>query len=323
MVESVSNGADWLEFEAPVCECSVMESTVAHTARIRLDLGYDGSHFHGWAAQPNLRTVQGELEKTLSTILRHDVALTVAGRTDAGVHARHQVANFDTTKDVWERLPGRSGREPGEALRDRINSLLAREAGATLGAPRGYSDAVVHEAREISPDFDARFSATWRAYTYRIADGVTNWDPQRTDVLWLGQELDIETMNRAAKPLLGEHDFLAYCKPREGASTVRTLLDLSFERVDGVILGHAKADAFCHSQVRTLMGTLIEVGRGARNEDWPLARLEAKNRDGNVVVGPAHPLTLEAIGYPDESQYGAQAIAARRYRGTDCSDCDL
>lgn len=299
-----------------------MESTVAQQTRIRLDLSYDGSHSHGWATQPGLRTIQGELEAVASLVLRQPVSLTVAGRTDAGVHARRQVAHLDVATDVWEKLPGRTSKTSGEALIDRMNSLLARRAAEALGTPRGYSDVVVHRASVVPDDFDARFSATWRAYSYRIADGVAGWDPKRTDVLWLSHCLDIDAMNRAAQPLLGEHDFLSYCKPRDGASTVRTLLELRFERVDGVVIGYAKADAFCHSQVRTLMGTLLEVGRGVRGEDWPRERLAARNRDGNVIVAPPHPLTLEAIGYPEDGDYGAQARAARRYRGHDCVSCE-
>ncbi|QOR45111.1 tRNA pseudouridine(38-40) synthase TruA [Trueperella pecoris] len=279
--------------------------------RIRIDLSYDGAAFHGWAAQPGLRTVQGELEKALATVLRQPVALTVAGRTDAGVHAAGQCAHFDVDAAAWAALPGRSSREPGESLVRKINAITSRGA----DGPVGFSDVVVKRADVVGDDFDARFSALWRRYSYRIADGVENWDPRRKDVLWLDGALDVAAMNRAAQALLGEHDFLSFCKPREGASTVRTLLELGFVRDGGVVTGYAKADAFCHSQVRTLMGSLIEVGRGARDEDWPAARLEAAVRNGEVIVAPPHPLTLEEIGYPAPAEYGAQAVLARRYRG--------
>ncbi|QOQ38400.1 tRNA pseudouridine(38-40) synthase TruA [Trueperella pecoris] len=279
--------------------------------RIRIDLSYDGAAFHGWAAQPGLRTVQGELEKALATVLRQPAALTVAGRTDAGVHAAGQCAHFDVDAAAWAALPGRSSREPGESLVRKINAITSRGA----DGPVGFSDVVVKRADVVGDDFDARFSALWRRYSYRIADGVENWDPRRKDVLWLDGALDVAAMNRAAQALLGEHDFLSFCKPREGASTVRTLLELGFVRDGGVVTGYAKADAFCHSQVRTLMGSLIEVGRGARDEDWPAARLEAAVRNGEVIVAPPHPLTLEEIGYPAPAEYGAQAVLARRYRG--------
>lgn len=288
--------------------------TVAENQRVRLDLGYDGTQFHGWAAQPGLRTVQGELEEALSQILRTDVLLTVAGRTDAGVHARHQVAAFDIPTDTWLSLPGRSTRTPGESLRLRMNSILARKTPGAVA--KGYTDVVIHGASEVSGDFDARFSAIWRSYSYRMVDDVANWDPQRRDVLWLAERLDVDAMNRAAEPLLGEHDFLSFCKPREGASTVRTLQELRVERLDdGSLVGLARADAFGHSQVRTLMGTLIEVGRGARDEEWPVRRLAERSRTGEVVVAPPHPLTLEAVGYPAPDEYGTQAQLARRFRG--------
>ncbi|WP_216381326.1 tRNA pseudouridine(38-40) synthase TruA [Arcanobacterium phocae] len=293
-----------------------MTSTLSQNARLRIDLSYDGNHFHGWAAQPGLRTVQNELEKVLSVIFRHPVTVTVAGRTDAGVHARHQVVHCDVSRVAWDTLPGRSSRTSAESLIMRANSMLARAAGSILPwAPRGYSDVVIHKAAEVPSEFDARFSALWREYSYRIADGVAAWDPQRRDVLWLTDRLDIEAMNRAAAGLLGEHDFLSFCKPREGASTVRTLFELDFLRQGDLVVGRARADAFCHSQVRTLMGTLIEVGRGAREERWPQVRLEERSRDGNVIVAPPHPLTLESVGYPEPGEYGPQASLARRFRG--------
>lgn len=288
--------------------------TVAEKQRVRLDLGYDGTHFHGWAAQPGLRTVQGELEAALSQIVRADVVLTVAGRTDAGVHARHQVAAFDIPAATWFALPGRSNRTPGESLRLRMNSILARNTPGAVA--KGYTDVVIHGVNAVSSDFDARFSALWRAYSYRMVDDVTRWDPQRRDVLWLTDRLDVDAMNRAAQPLLGEHDFLSFCKPREGASTVRTLHELRVDRLDdGTLVGLARADAFGHSQVRSLMGTLIEVGRGARDEEWPARRLAERSRTGEVIVAPPHPLTLEAVGYPAPEEYAVQAEAARRFRG--------
>lgn len=279
--------------------------------RIRMDLSYNGMGFHGWAIQPGLRTVQGELEAALSMVLREPITLTVAGRTDAGVHAAEQVAHFDVNDDAWAALPGRSSREPGESLVRKINAITARGA----DGPPGYTDVVVKAAYGVPDDFDARFSALWRSYSYRIADGPENWDPRRRDVLWGDWKLDLGAMNRAAESLLGEHDFLSFCKPRAGASTVRTLFELGFRREGAMAIGVAKADAFCHSQVRTLMGTLIEVGRGARGENWPAHRLSERVRNGEVVVAPAHGLTLDEVGYPGVGEYGAQAKAARRFRG--------
>lgn len=303
------------------------------TTRIRLDIAYDGARFHGWAAQPGLCTVQGALEAALATVLREPVTLTVAGRTDAGVHACGQVAHCDISTAAWESVPGRSDRTPAAVLVGRVNAVLARELNNGEQQPRGYTPVVVRQVQEVPDTFDARFSALWRAYTYRIAAGVAAWDPLQSNALWLPEKLDIAAMNRAAQPLLGEHDFLSFCKPREGASTVRTLLQCEFvpvadsaaaeavsadqqESTAQLIEGRVRADAFCHSQVRTLMGTLIEVGRGARSEDWPRQRLLERSRDGQVIVAPPHPLTLAAVGYPaDPADYASQAAAARRFRG--------
>ncbi len=301
--------------------------------RIRLQISYQGRQFHGWACQPGLRTVQGEIEKVLSTILRIPISLTVAGRTDAGVHAAGQVAHFDLPATLWEQLPGRANYLPADVLRRRANSLLARAyweycrgeentepvaAGAVAAnlPIRGYSDVVITRVEKVPADFDARFSALWRKYVYLLADGVEHWNPARLDVLWIPEELDIERMNRAALPLLGEHDFTSFCRPRPGASSVRTLLKLQFSRQEsGILAAQVQADAFCHSQVRMLVGALIEVGRGRRAEDWPAESLRAQKRTGETVCAPAHGLTLAEVGYPPPSEYAAQAQRARRYRG--------
>ncbi|XCB30571.1 tRNA pseudouridine(38-40) synthase TruA [Arcanobacterium hippocoleae] len=296
-----------------------METALTQNLRIRLDLRYHGSAFHGWAIQPGLRTVAGELAGALAKICRTEVTLTVAGRTDAGVHACGQVAHFDLPRTVWERLSGRAGLLPEQALLRKVNALLSHN----VPGPKSYSDCVVYAAQAVPKEFDARFSALWRTYIYRIADGIDKWDPMRTDILWVPNKLDLTAMNEAAAPLLGEHDFLSYCRPRAGASTVRTLQELNFIRADdGVICAKVRADAFCHSQVRTLIGTLIEVGRGARDIDWPKRRLAAKLRNGEVIVAPAHGLTLAEVGYPAPDEYGAQAQLAKRFRGeTKNADC--
>ncbi|MCI5825898.1 MAG: tRNA pseudouridine synthase A [Arcanobacterium sp.] len=313
--------------------------------RIRLDIAYAGAGFHGWAAQPHQRTVQGELETALAAVLREPVALTVAGRTDAGVHAQGQVAHADVSAAAWAALPGRSDREPGSALVRAVNAVLARnlscygrppvgEAGSqssqnpqkafdpyVLGlgerSPRGYSDVIVGRAAAVPESFDARFSALWRAYRYRIADSAAMWNPLSHDVLWLAEPLNVAAMHRSGRPLLGEHNFLSFCKPRAGASTVRTLQELQVERgADGVITINVRADAFCHSQVRALVGALIEVGRGAKPESWPAECLAAASRTCGVAVAPAHGLTLAHVEYPeDPEEYEKQALRARVYRG--------
>ena len=294
-----------------------MNMTVSQTRRIRLDLAYDGTDFHGWAAQPGLRTVEGTLVEALQLILREPVQLTVAGRTDAGVHARGQVVHVDVSDEALAKLPGRSDREPLEALLSRMAALLARSA----SGPKGSSDVVIHRAAFAPEGFDARFSALSRSYTYRICAEPHLFDPlRRHDVLWWGQPLDVQAMNRSAEPLLGEHDFLSFCKPREGATTIRELQQLSAREHDGIIEVSAQADAFCHSMVRTLVGTLIRVGEGSRPETWPEERLVARNRDGDVVVAPPHPLTLESVHYPEPEEYARRAQETRAVRTECCGD---
>ncbi len=139
-------------------------------------------------------------------------------------------------------------------------------------------------------------------------------------MLWWGQPLDVQAMNRSAEPLLGEHDFLSFCKPREGATTIRELQQLSAREHDGIIEVSAQADAFCHSMVRTLVGTLIRVGEGSRPETWPEERLVARNRDGDVVVAPPHPLTLESVHYPEPDEYARRAQETRAVRTECCGD---
>ncbi|WP_248256604.1 tRNA pseudouridine synthase A [Georgenia sp. EYE_87] len=286
--------------------------------RVRLDLAYDGTDFAGWARQPGLRTVQGVLEDALTTVLRlpAPARLTVAGRTDAGVHARGQIAHLDVPRDAWAALPGRSDRTPGESLVTRLAGVLGRGA-----VPRGSGDVVVHRAAEAPPGFDARFAALWRRYSYRIADDVAARDPlRRRDVVWHGRRLDVSAMGVAARLLLGEHDFAAYCKPREGATTIRTLLDLDWRRVPagepdaGLVVATVRADAFCHSMVRALVGASLAVGEGRRPSAWPAEVLASGGRQPSVTVAPAHGLTLEEVAYPTGDGLAERAARARAVR---------
>ncbi|UNX56466.1 tRNA pseudouridine(38-40) synthase TruA [Georgenia sp. TF02-10] len=290
----------------------------AATVRVRLDLAYDGTGFAGWARQPGRRTVQGVLEDALGTVLRlpGPARLTVAGRTDAGVHARGQVAHLDIPQAAWQALPGRSDRAPDEALVRRLAGVLGRGT-----VPRGSSEVVVRAATEAPPGFDARFAATWRRYAYRIADQDGARDPvRRHDVLWHGRPLDVDAMAAAADLVLGEHDFAAFCKPRPGATTIRTLLDLTWQRVPsdrpdgGLVVATVRADAFCHSMVRALVGAALAVGEGRRPPHWPAEVLAGRARVPGVAVAPAHGLTLEAVGYPPADQLSARAAQARSVR---------
>ena len=266
--------------------------------RIRLDISYDGTGFRGWAAQPGLRTVEDDLASALRTVLRlPEVALTCAGRTDAGVHARGQVVHVDlpTLPDLAE--------EP---------TRLARRLNGILGA-----DVRVRRAVVAPEGFDARFSASWRRYAYRVADLPELVDPlRRSYVLTWGRPIDEALMNAASVALLGEHDFASFCKQREGATTIRTLLDLLWSREDdGLLVAHVRADAFCHSMVRSLVGCLLAIGDGRRDVEWAASVLAAARRESSVTVAPAHGLTLEEVGYPPDSELGARVQVTRARRG--------
>jgi tRNA pseudouridine38-40 synthase len=271
--------------------------------RLRLDLAYDGSGFHGWARQPELRTVQGELEAALDTVLRvQGSALTVAGRTDTGVHARGQVAHVDVDVDRLEGASRRADDAVDDGLLRRLNGVLD-------------PDVRIRAVRAAPAGFDARFSATWRRYCYRIADDPTVADPlTRGHVLTWPRRLDLDRMNTAAALLLGEQDFASFCRRREGATTIRTLLDLSWARVDGVLEATVRADAFCHHMVRSLVGCLIAVGEGHREPTWAGDVLARRQRDSAVTVVQAHGLTLEEVGYPHDDELAAQAERSRVVR---------
>jgi tRNA pseudouridine38-40 synthase len=272
--------------------------------RLRIDLAYDGTAFHGWAAQPRLRTVQGELTAALETALRVPaLELVCAGRTDTGVHARGQVVHVDVDPDALAATAGRSTDPPVDALLRRLNGILD-------------SDVRVRRVVEAAPGFDARFSALWRRYAYRVADAAEVVDPlARQHVLAWPRPLDLAAMAEASALLVGEHDFAAFCKQREGATTVRTLLELSWARDDaGLAVASVRADAFCHSMVRSLVGCLLAVGEGRRPPSWAGEVLRAETRDPAVAVVHAHGLTLEEVAYPPDDQLAARAELTRARR---------
>jgi tRNA pseudouridine38-40 synthase len=266
--------------------------------RVRLDLSYDGKDFSGWARQKSgQRTVQQEIEDALRVVLRLDAAppLTVAGRTDSGVHARGQVAHADLPEELWT---------------DHGEQLLRRLAG------RLPMDIRVHRVSEAPAHFNARFSAIWRRYAYRVSDHPGGVDPlRRGHILWHNWPLDLDAMNEAAESLLGEHDFAAYCKKREGATTIRTLQQLHWARhPDGILEATVRADAFCHNMVRSLVGAMLFVGDGHRPPDWPGKVLAAGVRDSAVHVVRPHGLTLEEVGYPADTDLAARNTASRNKR---------
>jgi tRNA pseudouridine38-40 synthase len=262
--------------------------------RVRLEISYDGTAFHGWARQPGQRTVQGELELGLVTVLRHDVDLTVAGRTDAGVHATGQVAHTDL---------------PAELFAAHQSRLLRRLRGVLP------PDVAVTGARVVSSDFDARFAALARHYVYRLTDADSGPPPlRRADTAAWPRRLQATDMRVAAALLLGQHDFAAFCRRREGATTIRTLLDLDVCREGEVVEIRASADAFCHSMVRSLVGALIAVGEGRRPAGWPASLLTLSARANDVPVAPAGGLTLVRVDYPADDQLAARAVVTRAKR---------
>ncbi len=245
--------------------------------------------------------MQGEITQALTRVLRTEVALTVAGRTDSGVHARGQVAHLDLDPSRLEH--SNPNHSPYDALRRRVNGILD-------------PDVRIHRISAAPAGFDARFSAIWRRYCYRIGDQPEAQDPlTRGSVLFWPRLLDAELMNQAAEQLLGEHDFAAFCRRREGATTIRTLIDLSWERdAAGLLHGTVRADAFCHNMVRSLVGCLITIGEGRRPPHWASEVLAARTRNSAVGVVAAHGLVLEEIGYPDDADLAEQATRSRVVR---------
>jgi tRNA pseudouridine38-40 synthase len=286
------------------------------TRRIRLDISYDGTSFSGWASQPGLRTVQGELEAALAVVFRRagdPPRLTVAGRTDVGVHATGQVAHVDLTAAQLGILnrPDRGGR-PGPAG----PSALARRLNGIAGLE---SDIRVASSEFAAGGFDARFSATWRRYEYRIADAEAAQDPRRRlHTLWHPAALDVGAMHEAAQALLGLHDFATFCKPREGATTIRELQAFSWERDDdGVLVARLQADAFCRSMVRALVGACVAVGGAKLTAGRAVELREQAKRSSEFIVMPAKGLTLTEVGYPPDAELAARAELTRARRAID------
>ncbi|MBE7163238.1 MAG: tRNA pseudouridine(38-40) synthase TruA, partial [Williamsia herbipolensis] len=281
--------------------------------RLRLDIAYDGTDFSGWAAQPDRRTVAGELDTALVTVLRSPVPMVVAGRTDAGVHASGQVAHIDVDPVALDRLAPRRSAD-GNADPSGCDGLRRRLAG--LLPP----DVRVRAVRVAPDGFDARFGALRRHYEYRIA--LTDWgvDPlHRVGVLALGRPLDTGRMARAATALLGLHDFAAFCRPRTDvtgrpASTVRELQRLDVLSGDDLVTLRVSADAFCHSMVRALVGMLVRVGLGQEDVAAPAQLLAGRARTSRVSTAPARGLTLVGVDYPADEDLAERVRTTRALR---------
>lgn len=264
--------------------------------RYRLDIAYDGTDFSGWARQPERRTVCGVLEEAIGTILRTQVQLTVAGRTDAGVHATGQVAHFDLPDPVV--LP--------DGLVRRLARMLPQDVRVTA-------------IRIAPPEFDARFSALRRHYEYRLTDAPFGANPLRArDTAPWRRPVDLERMQEASDRLLGLHDFAAFCRRREGATTVRELQRFAWRRdADGVFTAEVSADAFCWSMVRSLVGAVAAVGEGRRSADWVAGLLDERERSSAINVAAACGLTLVRVDYPADDELAERNLITREKREVD------
>lgn len=299
--------------------------------RLRIDLGYDGGGFFGWARQPDRRTVQGTIEAALHQVLRVSIdddmeplRLTVAGRTDTGVHASHQVAHLDVHGDILDRCVGHMAVPAVDALARRLAAVLPR-------------DIAIRSVRVAPEGFDARFSALERTYVYRIADRSSEADPRlRGCVLRVDESLNLDAMNKAAAMTLGLHDFGSFATANPGGTTIREVKTAYWRRVpttalvpdalsggeayrtpsleSGLVVFTIVADAFARNMVRSLVGSCVKVGSGRKSLDWFAEKMAHPLREG--ASGPIAPqgLTLEHIAYPADDQLAARAKSIRAVR---------
>lgn len=305
-----------------------------YCVRLRIDLAYDGTGFYGWAKQPDMRTVQGEIERVLHTVLRvpdddrtEPLRLTVAGRTDTGVHASHQVCHLDVNEETLQRCVGHMDVPAHIALERRLQRMLP-------------TDIAIHAVRNAPDGFDARFSALERTYVYRIADRSSVVDPRsRNFVLHIDDHLDIESMNQAAAMTIGLHDFGSFATPNPGGTTIREVKTAYWRRIeerplvaDGTTMGERYrtpamesgllcftivADAFARNMVRSLVNGCVQVGTDKRSVEWFAGKMATPLREGST--GPIAPqgLTLEHIEYPEDDLLAVRAEAIRAKRTLD------
>lgn len=284
--ESVGSSSDRPHADAPGVAAAEPPRT-----RVRLDIAYDGTDFIGWARQPGLRTVQGVLEDALSKVFREPIQLTVAGRTDAGVHAEGQVAHFDTSAEL-----------DAEKLVHRMARFLPK-------------DVRIKQARPAAPEFDARFSAIRRHYAYRLTTAPYGAEPLLTrSVVACRSGVDVDAMRAASRKLLGLHNFAAFCRRREGATTVRELQRFDWVRDGDLLIAYVSADAFCWSMVRSLVGAVLAVGEGRRTVEWVADLLRETERSSSVTVAPAHGLSLIGVDYPADEDLAARNAQTRETR---------
>jgi tRNA pseudouridine38-40 synthase len=282
-----------------------VDQLVDGLTRFRIDLSYDGTDFAGWAKQPKLRTVQGEVISVMNKIFGEsdtDFGLRVAGRTDAGVHAEHQVVHVDLSQAQLKRL-GRN-----KDIRLKMNSLLD-------------PDVRIINVTEVPAAFHARYAATHRRYRYTIADATSGWNPLRARYnLWLKFPLDLEAMQAASKEFLGLHDFAAFSKPKPKATTIRELRLITVSRnkaLGNVIEIELLADAFAHNMVRSIVGALIKVGAGRATPKDVAKALKSRSRAHPFKVVTPEGLSLIEVGYPAEKDYASQVQITQHTRSLD------
>lgn len=276
--------------------------------RLRLDIAYDGTEFAGWAVQAGQRTVAGVLDEALSTVFRTPVVLRAAGRTDTGVHATGQVAHVDVPEAALAHAHPRT-RRPGDTEFLPLVRRLARFLPA---------DVRVLDVARAAPGFDARFSALRRHYVYRLSTAPYGVEPHeaRYVTAW-PRPLDVDAMTEASRELLGLRDFAAFCRHRDGATTIRDLQRLDWSREGSRVTAHVAADAFCWSMVRSLVGALLAVGEHRREPGWCANLLTADRRSSEFAAAPPQGLTLVGVDYPPDDQLEARTKVTRDLRVVD------
>jgi tRNA pseudouridine38-40 synthase len=266
--------------------------------RLRIDIAYDGTAFFGWATQPDKRTIQDLVEDAIAQISRSQVQTIVAGRTDAGVHATGQVIHADLPDALF--TDGLTYRD----LRYKLNRILDE-------------DLRVMEISDAPEGFHARFSALRRFYTYKILDNNEVIAPlSRYDVAPWYRPLDVDLMNKASALVLGHHDFAAFCKFKEGGTTIRTLEKYEWRRdSEGLLIAEVVADAFCYSMVRNLVGAVVCVADGRKDPSWIQELLANKERVSDSLVFPARGLSLTRVEYPSDDELVDRARVTIGKRG--------
>ena len=269
--------------------------------RLRIDIAYDGTNFYGWGVQPDRRTIQDLVEEAISRISRVDTESIVAGRTDAGVHATGQVIHVDVPDAMFD------GELNYIDFRYKLNRILDE-------------DVRIMNISDAPEGFHARFSALRRHYVYKLIDNNDVIPPlTRNDVASWYRPLDVDRMNEASKLVLGHHDFAAFCKFREGSTTIRSLEKYEWKRTDdGVLVADIVADAFCYSMVRNLVGAVVCVADGRKEPSWIAELLANKERVSDSLVFPARGLTLYQVDYPSDDQLLERAkITVAKRDGSD------